>query len=73
MITQISYIFNCPVHGVETSAFCWRAFSEENVELWKKYEITYKKVEFAHGEKQRLLRNFRASATGDVCLALDAA
>lgn len=52
------YVFRCPYHGPETSVFCFRAFTEENIHLWKKYyRIRYEKVEFEEGEKEKLIHN----------------
>ena len=36
------YLFDCPIHGLETQAFCFRAWSEEFFDRWRVYEITIK-------------------------------
>lgn len=33
-------VFDCPIHGLEIKAFCWRAFQDENLHLWSKGTIT---------------------------------
>lgn len=34
--------FECPLHGLELEAFCWRAWTNENKELWGEYSLKYK-------------------------------
>jgi hypothetical protein len=33
------FLFDCPIHGLEAQAFCFRGFQKENTELWKKYTL----------------------------------
>lgn len=44
-----SWAFFCLVHGLETQAFCWRAFQEKNIHRWALYSV--EKVETS--EEQR--------------------
>ncbi len=44
------YIFDCPVHGEETKAFCFRAFAEENKTLWRKLEAKFTPAAFERNE-----------------------
>lgn len=30
-------VFECPLHGEETEAFCWRAFQKEHKNNWTVY------------------------------------
>lgn len=32
-------IFNCPLHGQEVGAFCWRAFNEDYIDNWSEYKL----------------------------------
>ncbi len=66
MKTNVSHIFHCPLHGPEINVLCFRAFSEENLELWRKYEVSYRELEFRNDEKEKLLNDLRLFATSGV-------
>ena len=36
-----AWIFDCPVHGQETSVFCFLAFDEDNEDRWKRVAVEY--------------------------------
>jgi hypothetical protein len=71
---NIVYSFDCPWHGPETAAFCWRAFSDDMLHRWRKFEITrvpvrweqveleqdrWEQVGWEHGERKRVVGSLR--------------
>lgn len=32
-------MFECPVHGLESEVFCFRAFDKDNIHLWRKFQF----------------------------------
>lgn len=47
-----NYMFDCPVHGTETTIHCFRAFDEQYVDRWSTYKIeTTGKVNEADARK----------------------
>ena len=63
MNTNISYIFNCPVHGREINILCFRAFDKNNRYLWEKYEISYKELPFDNDEKEKFINDLVYTAS----------
>ena len=47
---ECRYVFNCPVHGKETSSYCFRAFDKENISRWGKLKVVYATVKFEEDE-----------------------
>lgn len=41
------YVFNCPYHGYEHQMLCFRAYQEEYLSLWMKFDL----VEVAMGQE----------------------
>jgi len=41
MKKQEWYVFDCPTHGIEDRAFCWRAFQIGNIGRWKRMSVTF--------------------------------
>jgi hypothetical protein len=54
---KFQYIFDCPIHGLEQQAFCFRAFQIENIDLWKKFSLI--EVLFEPGEKEKLFKELK--------------
>lgn len=54
------WAFDCPWHGLETEAFCFRAFSEEEAWRWKK--MRYEEIETTESERTRHFLEFQATA-----------
>lgn len=52
---QTVWRFDCPVHGEESGAYCFRAFEPRNKHLWHKYRIVKAKAEFSEGERDEML------------------
>lgn len=48
-MSEIGYVFECPVHGQETVVFCFRAFDESMSHIWKRMEITLTPVDNERG------------------------
>jgi len=42
---QAIFMFNCPIHGLEHRAFCFRAFSSEHNSLWKKFLLVEQEMD----------------------------
>lgn len=51
MEQHCTWIFDCPVHGPEHQALCWRAFEEINVDRW--YQIAYTPIETTKAEREQ--------------------
>ena len=64
MKINVSYVFDCPVHGSEIDVLCFRAFDNNNIHLWKKYEVSYRELPFNDDEKKKLIDDLRRSASG---------
>lgn len=60
---NIEYIFDCPIHGLETQVMCFRAFDETLLDRWKKYQVQYAEVDWVEGEAEKVLENVRRSYT----------
>lgn len=55
------YVFRCPIHGLEETAYCFRAFWKANEGLWEKYSVRYTSVDLPPEELGAFLRGFRAA------------
>jgi hypothetical protein len=55
------YIFNCPEHGEERTALCFRAFNPENKSLWRKVEAVFAPAGFEENELERFLEQIKCS------------
>lgn len=51
------YVFDCPIHGIETEVFCFRAFDENNIDRWKKMIYTLQELSIL--EKTTLLESLK--------------
>ena len=61
MKNQTQWIFDCPLHGPESSVLCWRAFNTEHARNWYKYEVFYVAVGFDESERSKMVAKLRAS------------
>lgn len=50
-------MFDCPIHGLESSVYCFRAFDEFYVNRWKRFE--FKEIEIKDEEKKFALKRLQ--------------
>lgn len=53
MMEDFIYVFECPVHGSEVGALCFRAFDDKLLSHWVKYQLS--QVDFLPGERDGLI------------------
>jgi hypothetical protein len=58
-LVNTQLVFDCPIHGMELQVLCWRAFQDENLDRWRKYEVSYNEVAMSNQEKEQLLESLR--------------
>ena len=59
---QTTNTFHCPVHGPEVEILCWRAFDKENLNLWKRYAVSYREIPFGDVEKINLIERLQETS-----------
>jgi len=50
-LQDLGYGFQCPEHGLEIKLFCFRAFQEENISLWKKVSLIKESISIEEAQK----------------------
>lgn len=51
------YGFECPVHGLEIQAFCFRAFDEKAIAKWKKIKLVLNNLN--QGQEEEVMQLIR--------------
>ena len=57
-VSYDKWIFLCPVHGEESSLFCFKAFDKKNASRWRKVHVIAEEVETTLEERQEYQRNY---------------
>lgn len=50
-------VFNCPLHGIEINAYCWRAYQKENKDRWGVYNLFFNRS-ITNEEFEEIRANF---------------
>jgi len=51
------WVFDCPWHGMEIEAFCFRAFDVRYKNHWRKYTLQYS--DFTNNERDEFIKKFK--------------
>lgn len=57
---EYRWAFRCPVHGLEISVFCFRAFDPKNMDKWLLGKITFE--EPTDEQRDAFIKSFRERA-----------